>query len=1308
MKYFKQPISEEIFKMKYCLHGEDSPEEVFEAISEEIASAEDESKRAYWKDTFYNELISGRLIPAGRILANARPDSPMKNYNNCFTIGVEDSLPSIFESLKEDAMISGVGGGVGLNISSLRPKGSPLSKGGESSGVISFLKVFDASAKVIMTGGSRRCLPKTKLVNAKNGMIPIGEIKVGDEVLTANGYCKVTNTFDQGVQETIIINTENGDFECTPNHKMPVFTSCFDYVWKEARLLEKGDRVVWVAEAIEGVPTELPKWEYTKPKHSTTSKAIVVPKLTPDVAWLIGNIFGDGCISLNDGKTKGSVSVAVGWDTPAIADKVEEVLRLFGVEPKRKQGDGEVWNIQAYSNQLAIYFSQFKLPNIDMRIPNFIMNGTKEVRGAFLAGLFDADGSSKDRPLNMVSSVYPKLIDDVVLLCSSLGINTRVKWRKRVSPNWKDIAKVTLPNSNAVRLFDIFVAPFSEKYVNTRTNSFYGKGRFDNKFPKSFVLSQNVNPKRLWSTSNKFMSFSTLRRITGCDLKLVPVCVEGISKGRMVDTCDIEVQSRHEFVSGGFLTHNSAHIAILNCDHPEIKEFVTCKQGEENNTLTQFNISVGITDAFIEAVDNNDDWDLVFDGKVYETIKARDLYDLIAENAFIHNEPGIFNLDTVQKYNNGAYAFKMDRVNPCFTGDTVVAVADGRNGVTIKELAEKGDAFLVYSAREKKNKGKWKEEIKEAVAFKTGEREVLNITLSDGSSFRCTPEHRLALPDGTYMEAKNSIGLELEKFYAFSNKNSNELYRDTNVDIPAVFVENIEWTGVVEDVYDLTVEDNHNFYIITKTDDNYLNSSGVLVHNCGEIPMPPYSLCCLSAINLTKFVRKPFTDEAFFDFLEFGKTIGVGVRFLDNVLDVTDYPLEKIETQSKKWRRIGLGFTGLGNVFMMLGLKYGSSDSLTLSEEIGNILRDSSYYASTIIAEEKGAFPECDTLKLMESEFIKQIKNTEVLDRIKKFGLRNIGLNTAAPTGTTSLSLGNNCSSGIEPTFALEYNRNIRTGRGDETRQEKVYDYAYLMYKELFGEDVEIPEHFSTTLDISIEAGIEVQSVFQKYIDHSISKTHNLAPGTTFEEYKDLFMLAYKKGLKGFTTFNPEGSMKGVLEHKSEKEEDRIAPKRPYALSCDIHHIKSKGDKFMILVGMLDERPYEIFVCDPVEGFKDTSGGIVKQKKGHYKLLNNGGEVVIEDLGNGAEKEYGIATRLLSLSLRHQDSSTPLQFTVDALLKDKDFTSFSRGVGRVLKKYIKEGEKNLKSKKCLECGSDNLIFVEGCETCADCGASKCG
>jgi hypothetical protein len=209
--------------------------------------------------------------------------------------------------------------------------------------------------------------------------------------------------------------------------------------------------------------------------------------------------------------------------------------------------------------------------------------------------------------------------------------------------------------------------------------------------------------------------------------------------------------------------------------------------------------------------------------------------------------------------------------------------------------------------------------------------------------------------------------------------------------------------------------------------------------------------------------------------------------------------------------------------------------------------------------------------------------------------MRNVQLNTVAPTGTTSLSIGQNCSSGIEPIFALSFRRTIRTGVGDETRAEEVSDYAWKLWNDMRARGEisgakfsapapdKAPPCFVTTVDIDPYRSIDMQAAFQKYIDHSISKTLNLPPATSFEEYKNLFMYGYERGLKGFTTFNPDGSMKGILEYSEKKEQGikrRIAPSRPRDLPCDVHRVKAGKKSYLVITGFLDGSLYEIFVID--------------------------------------------------------------------------------------------------------------------------------
>ncbi len=251
-----------------------------------------------------------------------------------------------------------------------------------------------------------------------------------------------------------------------------------------------------------------------------------------------------------------------------------------------------------------------------------------------------------------------------------------------------------------------------------------------------------------------------------------------------------------------------------------------------------------------------------------------------------------------------------------------------------------------------------------------------------------------------------------------------------------------------------------------------------------------------------------------------------------------------------------------------------------------------------------------------------------------------------------------------------------------------------------------------TTVDVDPKKAIDMQAVFQKYIDHSISKTLNLPPGTTLEDYKDLYLYAYESGLKGFTTFNPEGNMRGILESGSEENRivRRFAPRRPKALPADIYSFKGKELDYIILVGKLNGSLYEVFVIDNPEMYLDLkkykTGRVEKMEGGRYDLVIDTGPVHIrvEDFTRRFNSPNASLARFISMSLRH---GTPLQFIVEQLNKDTNFTDCERGISRMLKHYIEDGERVLTSgNSCENCGQ-SLMYKDGCLTCGHCGWSKC-
>jgi ribonucleoside-diphosphate reductase alpha chain len=461
--------------------------------------------------------------------------------------------------------------------------------------------------------------------------------------------------------------------------------------------------------------------------------------------------------------------------------------------------------------------------------------------------------------------------------------------------------------------------------------------------------------------------------------------------------------------------------------------------------------------------------------------------------------------------------------------------------------------------------------------------------------------------------------------------------------------------------------------------------------------MDSYSLCCLGSINLSLLVKNAFTKDAVFDISRFIYLITVGVRFLDNVLDATDYPLEKIEENSKKWRRIGLGITGLADALLMLGIRYGSKESTEFIDVIGQYMADTAYETSAYLAKEKGAFP-AYVESIANTGFIRKLHPT-VRDKIHKYGLRNIGLLTIPPVGTTSFTVGNNCSSGIEPIFALDYERAITQEDGTR-KSEKVYDYGWLKYKEHFKGNKRT-EYVVTAHDISIQESISVQASFQKWIDHSISKTLNIPENTPLQEYKSLFMSAWEKKLKGITSFR-EGTMEGILSTKTNSA--RLSPKRPTDLECDIYTMQVNKQRVVALVGLYEGAPYEVFITDDPDKelrIKNRTKGIIRKvKSGKYDLILDE-ECIIEDIGMVFNHDWGTLGRMLSSQLRH---NIPLQFIVEQLNKTQSFGTFSKAVARVLKKYMQI----IVERKaiCPECG-EKMVNEGGCITCKACGWSKC-
>jgi ribonucleoside-diphosphate reductase alpha chain len=308
---------------------------------------------------------------------------------------------------------------------------------------------------------------------------------------------------------------------------------------------------------------------------------------------------------------------------------------------------------------------------------------------------------------------------------------------------------------------------------------------------------------------------------------------------------------------------------------------------------------------------------------------------------------------------------------------------------------------------------------------------------------------------------------------------------------------------------------------------------------CGEQPLPPYGACLLGSLNLARFVDAPFTPEARLDTDRLAALVPDAVRMMDNIIDISGFPLPEQQEEAVQKRRIGLGVTGLADALIMCGLRYGSSDAVAATEKWLGTIQRAAYLASTALAAEKGAFPLFDRDKYLAGETVAGL-DAEIRAAIAKHGIRNALLTSVAPTGTISL-FADNVSSGLEPVFSFRYTRNVLMPDGTK-REEEVSDYAYRAFRRLNGATAPLPNYFVDVQTLLPEDHVVMQAAVQRHVDSSISKTINLPADIPFERFKDVYAQAYALGCKSCTTYRPNEVTGAVLEARPESPGEPLLP----------------------------------------------------------------------------------------------------------------------------------------------------------------------
>ena len=719
-----------------------------------------------------------------------------------------------------------------------------------------------------------------------------------------------------------------------------------------------------------------------------------------------------------------------------------------------------------------------------------------------------------------------------------------------------------------------------------------------------------------------------------------------------------------------------ANMGVLPVWHPDIEKFITCKNTE--GELSNFNISVMVDDDFINAVKNDKEYNLHFDGKVYKTVRAKKVFDKIVDGIMQNGEPGILFYNTINDDNTCKHLGNIEATNPCVTGDTMVLTNEGYK--RIDECV--GKETTIWNGFE------WSVVTPCVTGY---DQEVMEVIFSNGSIIKCTPYHKFFIKvNGIKVTCRADhlrIGDMITWFCLPEIDEKNGGYKIIN----DIFVVDIKRTGEITDkVYCFTEPKNHTGIF-----------NGVLASNCGETNLLTCpnggESCNLGSINLSNLYGATPND--------YENITKQSTYFLNSIIDKNFYPVPEIEEMTKGFRRIGIGVMGFADLLIKTGLPYDSPEALQLAENIMSMINAASIKTSEKLAEIYGTFPKFDECEIDTPRY-------------------NYSTTVIAPTGTISLLAG--CSSGIEPIFSLVHKRytwvdgekvgylqvhpifkekldayiesHYEVTKWDSMKK-SVLEHAYSKgtIQDIDWLPKEFRELFKTSLDISPKAHIDMQAAFQKYTGNNISKTINLPKNATEEEVWDIYFYGWKKHLKGMTVYRSGSRDIEVLELKKDSTptltDGRILPKRPADLPATNSKRRSGCGKLIISVAEKDGSPYECII--------NNKGGCTAMNDALGQMIS-------------LAMRWNVPTWDIIKTLRNVTCPVAYKKFAEG---NCDGKSCSDVIGRVIENLIPDKESEptpipckvkvtTEHNICPECG-ETINLVEGCMTCSSCGWSKC-
>ena len=1174
-------------------------DEVAGRIASGVAAVESLAVKKDVVESFQDELAHLRFVPGGRIWAGAGTNQNL-TYFNCYVLpNPRDSREGIVETLGQMIEIMSRGGGVGINVSSLRPSRAPVrGVNGRSSGAVSWMDLYSRATGLVEQGG---CFGPDERIATDQGLIPAEELAhrmdMGEKflALTHEGLRPITARFVNGEKQLYEVLTARGfRVEVTEEHKMGVLRQG-TVTTVPLQALAVGDEILTVlGGGMDAPPVRLePPRRVGSIMPAAWDKGVTFPDtLGPELAYVLGYMHGDGC-AREVGRTSGmrdeAFALATADDRPAIRERLRDYLStIWSLSARVEPELGVRPNVALGSRLVRDWLQQNGLlspASEAARVPDPIFRSNRVVAGAFVAGYLDADRSDGSRhdERGFDSQSLP-LLRDLQQILAIHGMATHIEGLDRSTEGSRGtVYRLAVTDTEGEER----LAAFAHRSLTLAGSAVPGSRGGDEGGARPGP--QSLHPQRLGNAMGDGASFSVRTQLQdGLEpdggarqgalgdrgLRVVPDPIISALPTRITTTYDFEVAGVHMLSGSGVYTSNSRRGALMlqiEDWHPDIWRFIDVKKTP--GMVENANISIRVSDRFMDAVKEDGDWELVFPD-------TRDPdYDQL------------------------------------WTGD-------------LEAWQARGKSVVVYETT--KARQVWHE-----------------------------------ITKGAWEAAEPGI------------------------------------------VFDERHEKESNSW--------YFNPL-VCTNPCAEQPLPAWGVCTLGHLNLAAFYDAVHHDV---DWKALRKTVRMGVRFLDDIVDATPYFFDENRENQERERRIGMGTMGLGELLIRVGLRYGSPESIAFIDRLYQFIATEAYIYDAELAREKGPFPAFDADKYLESGFMKKMPES-VRDAVQKNGARNVTILTQAPTGTVGSMVGT--STGIEPFYALTYFRQSRLGFDEQfvpVAQEWKAEHP----------EEELPPYFVGAMDLTPEEHIYVQAAIQRWTDSSISKTANAPSTYTVEDTARLYELAYELGCKGVTIYRDQSRQEQVLHLSDQKASaetvEAVPATRPahFPSNVEVYPVPTQvvgrtyrretpAGTARVVINEVDNDPFEVFMLlgragSEVQSFMEALGRVISlylRSSGDLSPRRRLQLVADQLKGIGGANQMGFGPeRVLSV--------------VDAigLILDRhlnpDRVNGSSGEGPTGAAVPPASKAALAAQPkldlCPQCDAPTLVYEEGCAHCQNCGYSRC-